>query len=152
MSMVYQTGLGQNDEAYNFASQTGLSTDIFGNSVDPHNLRSQYTAFLYNKLIFNKSPNRLLTTNFGDGTTAINNGVVNIRVNLNHSAGDVNIHNAVMTKINWVFGVSSPDVLANHVMYCLPSGVMSFTYAFVNSWMSVYDNNWCNSLSGQCTR
>ena len=138
-----------NDGSYNFASQTGLSDDIFGNGVDPHNLRSQYAACSYNKLIFNKSPNRLMTSNFGDGTTAINNGVVDIRVNLNRSAGDVNIRNAVTTKINSVFGVSSPDVLANHVMYCLPSGVLSTAYAFVGSWMSVYNNDWCNIPTGQ---
>ena len=138
-----------NDGSYNFASQTGLSDDIFGNGVDPHNLRSQYAACSYNKLIFNKSPNRLMTSNFGDGTTAINNGVVDIRVNLNRSAGDVNIRNAVTTKINSVFGVSSPDVLANHVMYCLPSGVLSTAYAFIGSWMSVYNNAWCNIPTGQ---
>ena len=138
-----------NDGAYNFASQTGLSDDIFGNGVDPHNLKSQFAACSYNKLIFNKSPNRLMTTNFGDGTTAINNGVVDIRVNLNRSAGHDNIRNAVTTKINSVFGVSSPNVLANHVMYCLPSGIISTAYAYVNSWNSVYDNGWCNYVSGQ---
>jgi hypothetical protein len=35
-------------------------------------------------------------------------------------------------------------------MYCLPPGAMNgIAYAFVNSWMSVYSNQWCNYPSGQ---
>jgi hypothetical protein len=35
-------------------------------------------------------------------------------------------------------------------MYCLPPGTMSgIAYAFINSWMSVYSNEWCNYPSGQ---
>jgi hypothetical protein len=138
-----------NDASYNFASQTGLSNDIFGNGVDPHNLKSQYAACSYNKLIFEKSPNRLMTSNFGDGSTAINNGVADIRVNLFRSVGLQNVLNGVTAKINSLFGVSSPNVLANHVMYCLPSGLLPTAQAFPLGWHSWYSNEWCNSLSGQ---
>ena len=35
-------------------------------------------------------------------------------------------------------------------MYCLPPGTLSgIAYAFINSWMSVYSNEWCNYPSGQ---
>jgi hypothetical protein len=77
---------------------------------------------LYNKLVFNKTPNRLMSSNPNDGSTAINNGAVDIRVNLNCSAGEGNILNGVMTKINLVFGVTNPNALINDVMYCLLSG------------------------------
>jgi hypothetical protein len=139
-----------NNGSYNHASQTSLSNDIFGNGVDLHNLRSQYAACLFNQLIFNKSPNRPMSSNFGDGTTAINDGVVDIRVSINCSVRVTNVLNAVTSKINLVFGVSNPNALANHVMYCLPSGVMThIAVANIGSWMSWYTNEWCNMLSAQ---
>ena len=53
------------------------------------------------------------------------------------------------SKINQVFGVSSPRQLADHVMYCLPPDSFSgIAYAYLNSWNSVYKNEWCNHLSG----
>ena len=138
-----------NDASYNFATATGLSDDIFGNGVDPVNLKSQFAACSYNKLIFNKGPNRLMSSNPNDGTTAINNGVFDIRVNINRSAGEGSIVNAVTAKINSVFGVSNPNVLANHVMYCLPSGASGIGVALVNGGLSWYSNNWCNMVSVQ---
>ena len=141
-----------NDGSYTWATQTGLSDDIFGNGVDQHNLKSQYAACSNNQLTFNKSPDRALTgtPTFPLATTAISNGVVDIKVNLAKSAGDGSVVNAVTTEINKVFGVTSPNSLANHVMYCLPSGVMSgIAYAYVGSWNSVYSNEWCNYLSAQ---
>jgi hypothetical protein len=138
------------DGAYNYADQTGLSNDVFGNGVDAVNLKSQYAACSANQLTFNKSPNRSMSSNPNDGTTAINNGVVDIKVDLAKSAGDNSVRNAVTTKINSVFGVTSPNQLANHVMYCLPSGTMGgIAYAYINSWNSVYANEWCNYLSAQ---
>jgi hypothetical protein len=141
-----------NNGSYSHATQTGLSNDVFGNGVDAVNLKSQYAACSYNQLVFNKAPDRnMLTTvtpNIGD--TAISNGVVDISVNYNISAGDATIRNAVTAEINRVFGVSSPTVLANHVMYCLPTGVMTgIAYAYINSWNSVYTNEWCNYVSAQ---
>ena len=80
-----------------------------------------------------------MTSNLNDGTAAISNGVVDIKVALAVAPGsDGNIRNAVTTKINSVFGVTSPNQLANHVMYCLPSGTMNgIAYAYINSWNSV---------------
>jgi hypothetical protein len=73
-----------------------------------------------------------VTPNVGD--TAISNGVVDIRVNFNKNAGDSTVRNEVTKEINRVFGVTSPTQLANYVMYCLPSGVMSgIAYAYINS-------------------
>jgi len=139
-----------NDGSYNFASQSGLSNDVFGNGVDPYNLKSHYASCSYNQLTFNKASDRSMTSIPNDGTTAISSGVVDIKVDLNVAAGDSNVRNAVTAKLISVFGVSSPDQLANHVMYCLPSGVMKgIAYAYVNSWNSVYTNDWCNYLSTQ---
>jgi hypothetical protein len=140
------------DGSYTWATQTGLSNDIFGNGADQHNLKSQYAACSYNQLTFNKSPDRTITATptYPLEATAISNGVVDIKVNLATSVGDATVVNAVTTEINRVFNVGSPNSLANHVMYCLPSGVMSgIAYAYINSWNSVYSNEWCNYLSAQ---
>ena len=140
-----------NDGEYNHADQTGLSNDIFGNGVDLHNLKSQFAACSYGKLNFEKVADRAMKVDPNDGTTRINNGVVDIKVNLSIKAGDSAIRNAVTTKINSVFGVTIPKILANHVMYCMPSGAMinKTAYAYVNSWNSVYNNKFCNMLSAQ---
>ena len=140
-----------NDGSYSYASQTGLSDDIFGNGVDTVNLKSQYAACSFNQLVFDKTSDRSMSTNPNDGTTSISAGVMDVKVDLNVTAGGDNaVRNAVTSKINSVFGVTNPTDLANHVMYCLPSGIMSgIAYAYINSWNSVYNNDWCNYLSAQ---
>ena len=53
------------------------------------------------------------------------------------------MNNAIATKLNAQFGVSSPSQLATHVMYCLPPNTMGgIAYASVNGWYSVYSDNW----------
>ena len=141
-----------NDATYSHATQTGLSNDVFGNGVDTINLKTQYAACSYNQLVFNKAAGRniLTTVTPNSGDTAISNGVVDIRVNHSKAAGDATVRNAVTAEINRVFGVTSPTQLANHVMYCLPTGVMiGIAYAYINSWNSVYTNEWCNYVSAQ---
>ncbi len=139
-----------NDGSYNYASPTSLSNDIFGNGVDTVNLKSQYAACSYNQLVFDKTADRSMSINPNDGTTAIASGVVDIKVDLSVTAGDATIGNAVTKKINSVFGVTDPTQLANHVMYCFPPGAMSgIAYAYINSWNSVYSNEWCNFVSTQ---
>lgn len=139
------------DAKYTYADPTRLSNDVFGNGVDSNNLKSQYAACSSNQLLFDKIPDRRMSYNPNDGgTTDITNGVVDIKVPYSKSAGDGVIRNAVTIKLNSVFGVSSPVELANHVMYCLPSGTMAgIAYAYINSWNSVYSNEWCNYVSSQ---
>ena len=81
--------------------------------------------------------------------TNIANGVVTIEVATNTAEGDGPMRNAITAKINEVFG-QSPNSLADHVMYCLPPNTMSgIAYAYINSWNSVYSNEWCNYVSAQ---
>ena len=69
---------------------------------------------------------------------------------LRPGSGDVTMRNAITSELNRLFVFSSPTSLANHVMYCLPPGTMSgIAYAFVNSWMSVYSDQWCTYVSAQ---
>lgn len=72
-----------------------------------------------------------------------NAGLTEISVSNAPSEGDSVMRNAVTAALNTAFGVSSPTALADYVMYCLPPGTMSgIAYAYINSWNSVYSDNW----------
>ena len=91
-----------------------------------------------------------MSNNPNDGSTAINNGIVTIKVNVNRSNGDNAINNAVIDKLSSVFGVGYPTDLADYIMFCHPPDTLGggIAYAYINSWLSVYNNKWCSSLSG----
>mmetsp|Transcript_1253 Transcript_1253/g.2742 ORF Transcript_1253/g.2742 Transcript_1253/m.2742 type:complete len:802 (+) Transcript_1253:241-2646(+) len=126
------------DDAYGY-SEEYLSEKVFGtsSSVDPNpmNLISQYNACSYNQLNFVKTTHNL-----------VSNGVVTITVPTSTSQGKDVIVNNVTSAINEAFSTSSPNDIAAHVIYCLPPSAMgdSIAYAFVNHWLSVYNNEWCN--------
>jgi len=125
--------------AYGFSEAT-LSDEVFGTSGDGFNLKKGYEQCSHNQL----------TINPGGSAKGIVNGVTTITVSTDVTQGDVEMRNAVTAAINTKFGVSNPTAIANHWMYCLPPGTMSgIAYAFINSWMSVYSNEWCNYPSGQ---
>jgi hypothetical protein len=125
-------------------SEAALSDSVFGTFGDPVNLRSQYAACSHGKLVINPATSR-------NGRSAnIRNGVVTIPVSTSTSQGDVAMRNAVTEQLNYQFSVSSPNQLATHVMYCLPSGTMTgVAYAFIDSWLSVYSNDWCTYVTTQ---
>jgi len=126
------------------ASDTDLSNSVFGNGVDFVNLCSQYAACSHNKLEFVKAADK-------DGpANSIANGVVTVTVNTALADGHSTMRNAITAQLNSDFNVSNPNELANHVMYCLPSGTMSgVAYASVDSWMSVYSDISCTYVSAQ---
>jgi hypothetical protein len=86
----------------------------------------------------------------GTNSVSIDNGVVTIELPSNVLAdGDGIIRNAATTKLQEIFGVSAWS-LADHVMYCMPDNAMTdVAYAYVNSWLSVYNDDWCNKPSAQ---
>ena len=60
------------------------------------------------------------------------------------------MRNAVTAKLNSEFDVSKPNQLADLVMYCLPPGTFSgVAYAYIDSWNSIYNDEWCSKLSAQ---
>lgn len=126
------------DGQYGF-DEAVLSDEVFGTSGDPVNLVSQYKACSFDQLNFAPAQR-----------PGITDGVVTITVSTSTTEGDAVMRNAITDEINRVFGVSSPRNIADHVMYCLPSGTMEgIAYAYINSWNSVYSNEWCNYVSGQ---
>ena len=129
--------------------ESELSNSVFGNSVDPVNLKSQYLACSHGKLNFNKAAARTKSGG-ASGGTSIANGAVTVSLPSRVVAdGDGVIRNAVTMELNAMFGVSATS-LANHLMYCMPLGAMSgIAYAYINSWNSVFSNQWCTYVSGQ---
>lgn len=115
--------------------QDDLWNDIFAPEGDGQvSLTSQYQACSYNKLNFIPSN--------------VNNGVIDIQVDLSKSDGHMAINNAVTAKINSQFNVNRPDKLADYVMYCHPEDTgVGLAYAWVNFYLSVYNDSWCSSLS-----
>ena len=128
------------------ASDIALGNSVFGNSVDSVNLSSQYAACSHNKLEFVKAADKVGT----EYANSITEGVVTVTVSTAVADGSSTMRNAITAKLNSDFNVSSPNQLANHVMYCLPPGTMSgIAYAYINSWNSVYSDYWCTYVSAQ---
>jgi hypothetical protein len=60
------------------------------------------------------------------------------------------MNNDIIAALNAEFGVSSPTLLATHVMFCLPPNTMAgIAYANAPGWRSVYSDVWCTYVSGQ---
>ncbi|KAL9187141.1 hypothetical protein ACHAXT_010861 [Thalassiosira profunda] len=145
------------DAEYGF-TDAYLRDEVFGQNADGSsagdqvNLRSQYARCSHDKLIFDPVGNRALSnTPAGGSSTSITNGVVTVHLpGYTASQGDSVLRNAVNAELASMFGVSSARNLATHVMHCMPPGAMSgIAYAYINSWNSVYSNQWCNYPSGQ---
>ena len=81
---------------------------------------------------------------------AVSNGVTTVNI-LNDVSGtsDSSIRTAVVNAAIASLGNLSSQF--DHVMLCLPPGTSGgwIAYAYVNSWLSVYSNQWCNYVSGQ---
>ena len=128
------------NEAYG-RSEADLASNIFDDTV---NLKTQYKACSHNKLNIIKPADR------SAGGSSLANGVLTVTVNSCAVAGDSVLRNEVTAAINSAFGVQNPTEIADHFMYCLPPGSMSgIAYASLNSWLSVYDDVWCDYVSAQ---
>lgn len=126
------------------ASLSELSDSIFGTSGDPVNLRSQYKACSFNKLDFEPvngaSSSGVQVTNgaydvfISQVVTNVDNGIV---------------RDAVITAGNTALG--NMESQYNHVIQCIPSGTSGgwLAYAYLNYYLSVYNDNWCTFVSAQ---
>jgi hypothetical protein len=75
-------------------------------------------------------------------------GVVEVTIPDTISGADRGvIAKAVTTALN-AAGIATPGS-TNHIMYCLPPGTSGswIAYAYVNSWNSVYNDQWCTYVS-----
>jgi hypothetical protein len=130
--------------------ESKLAEEVF---EDELNIATQYTACSDGKLNFAKASNRPLTnTNSDVVETDISNGVTTVKVSSPTSPSTSNaadMRTDIVNRLQLNFGVS-PRTLANHVMLCLPAGSMDgIAYAYINHWLSVYSDRWCNYPSTQ---
>lgn len=141
------------------ATAAQLSDEVFGAGPngDPFNLVTQYNACSYGKLTV--SPLRKLN----EGDPALDApGVYEVDISssiTNHEE----LREAITDKLNtdWPktnlpdtsWGGLDGTVPFDHVLYCMPPGTeMGIAYAFVNSWLSVYYDEWCSYPSGKLWR
>ena len=121
------------------ASESQLAESVFANQNDSLNLQSWYNQCSYNQLNFVPASG-----------TGINGGVTTVFVPSSTTDGDSVMNNDIAAALNAKFSVTSPNQIANHVMYCLPAGTMSgIAYANINHWRTVYSDNWCTYVSSQ---
>ncbi|KAL7455257.1 hypothetical protein ACHAWC_007593, partial [Mediolabrus comicus] len=127
-------------------TEAELSDSLF--SYDNYSLKKGYEQCSHGQLTINPGT---LASGVTSGTS-ITNGVMTIDVAIEQTgSNNGDITNAVTAKINELFGVSNPTAIgADYLMYCLPSGAMpGIAYAYINNWMSVYQDSWCRSPSAQ---
>lgn len=132
-----------------------LSDSIFGIDKDMVNLASQFKDCSYGKLKFITAQYRSGKSR-NSGNVDIVNGVITVKVpSIKVSRGTAVMRNAISKELNELFDIINPQELADYVIYCLPPGTF-FTgtyskvgYAYYNSWLSVFNNEWCTSLSLQ---
>ena len=66
------------------------------------------------------------------------------------SDGDVVMRNAITAELMLQFNAMHPRDIADHIMYCLPPGTMRIiAYGYINSWLTVFQDNWCTYVSSQ---
>jgi len=117
-----------NGVSYGYTSDQ-LSNYVFGTDGKALTLKSQYTACSYGSINFDSMGNRAIVNPPNDDiTTDIIGGIVTVKVNTaitsDLSDTEDNFEKDVTKKLNQVFGVNSPEELADHVMYCLPEETM----------------------------
>jgi hypothetical protein len=124
------------------ASESTLSDDIFGTLGDAVNLRSQYSQCSDGKLQFQP-----LTTNTLVGTDGVY--TVNLPTTIVSGASDSTIRDAMVNQATADLGTLTN--IADYVMLCLPPGTSGgwIAYAYINYWMSVYNDVWCQYPSAQ---
>ena len=131
-------------DASTSASTDELSDSWYGTYGDPVNLKSQYAACSYGALQCNAAEK---TTSSG---VTVSNGVYEVSIsNTVSGASDGVIRDAVVAAGDAALG--NMESQFDHVMLCLPPKTSGnwIAYAWVNWYLSVYNDNWCTYVSGQ---
>jgi hypothetical protein len=125
------------------ASEEQLSDDIFGTSGDALNLKSQYASCSDGKVQFEP-----LTTNNKVGMDGVY--TVNLPSTVVTGATRETIRDAMINQAASDLGARL-ETLVDHVMVCIPPGTVTswIGNGIVNSWRTMYNDNWCRSPSLQ---
>lgn len=120
-----------------------LSDSVFGTNGDPVNLASQYSACSYGQVNFVPAQ--------ASNNEPIVDGVIEVTIDqVVSGTSDSTVRNAVTSALNAKLGYQAASRF-DHVMYALPPGTNGgwIAYAYINSWLSVYNNNWASYVSAQ---
>jgi len=130
----------------NSPSASSLSEDIFNDAVC---LKSQFAKCSYNELQIQEY---IPGNGISDVPTEPNApGVLEVTLSKN-VAGETPYSNAWSAYYDAAstFGVSSLSTLFDLVLVCMPPGMGSWVaYAYIGQTMSVYNNDWCNTITAQ---
>ncbi|KAI2488977.1 Gametolysin peptidase M11 [Fragilaria crotonensis] len=128
-------------DASTTASETQLADDVFGAAGDVFNLKSQYNQCSYGQLQFEPTTSNALVGTDGVYTVTLPTTIIT-------GAADNPIAWAAVDKATAELGTLTN--FADHVMVCMPPGTSGgwIAYAYINHWLSVYNNAWCGYPSG----
>ena len=118
------------------AKEAQLANNIFGDSGDPLNLQSQYKACSYDQLQFNA-----VRSNIQIGT----DGIYTVYLPTTNITGASKMAMLAAAVNEATADLGDLTSIAHHVMVCLPPGTTGswVAHAYVNHWLSVYNNNYC---------
>ena len=128
------------DDASTSASASTISDDVFGTGSDKINLKERFETCSYGQVVIEPASD----------SDHITDGVVEVTIpDTVSGASDSTIRNAAVNAATTLLG-DLPSQF-DHVMLCIPPGTSGgwIAYAYVNSWLSVYNDNWCLRPSGQ---
>jgi len=134
------------------SNETVLGNSIFGsnNPDSVLSLATQIKACSNDKMNIIKAIDRSGTSQ-NSGDVSILNGMITVRIPfVSTTQGDAIMRNAISMEVNEIFDVNSPGELADYIIYCLPPGTFKkgkIAYAYMNSWLSVFNDEWCTSAS-----
>jgi hypothetical protein len=122
-----------------------LANKIFGASGDVLNLKSLFNQCSNGQLQFEPQTDNNLIGTDGIYTVRLPTTIVT-------NAADETIRNAAIAKASHDFGGVALNAIANHVIVCIPPGTAGgdwLAYAYVNHWLSIFNDDWCNVPSAQ---
>ena len=125
-------------------STGSISDEIFGTHGDNVNLRSQYNSCSFDQVDF------FPATGASTNGPVVSEGVFDVQISETVAGVDNSIiRSAVQSAATTQLG--NLPAQYNHVMMCLPPGTSGgwIAYAYINHWLSVYNDQWCNYPSGQ---
>ncbi len=121
------------------ASAATISDEIFGTSGDVFNLKTGYTGCSFGTLNFNPTDDSRVAD--GVHTVVLNENIAGLT--------DAQLRDKVVAQGNADLGNMQSQY--DHVMLCLPNiaGFGGIAYAYINWYLSVYKDAWCNYPSAQ---
>merc|ERR1712194_494926 len=121
------------------ATNAQLYDDIFN---DEYSLKTGYESCSNDQLIMEPAADR------NDGESGVVDGITSVVLDILAEANnDGDLRDAAINKAVAEYGdISSQYDL---VMMCLPRTSSFVAYAYINSWLSVYNDYWCQRVSAQ---